>query len=469
MYGYGGATPLWSLGATTGHLLLVSRGSNVAGPLTNRSVATRFPRTDGWAPTQTARQLRMRGGLWRQSDCAGTPLWRGPTLARHAEPVFATVVIAVRRSVEVRAAWRPTVVLFTLPGISPRPRASVPARNGCTLAVESGASLLTQGLSTLDQAMGRGEAVPAARCRAAVVAVGLRLPLLLRSLYGPPRPPGGGGWCSPTRSLSVAALGPLAPSGMPGTVAETGMVVLCVRWRRTPLPGRCAPSTPLVATATPRDPVDGTEEREPPSTRRLPRVSATRLRPAACAAGGWLVAIAVNPFFALLIIVDADATVPTCGSSAARRATRRTSLMATDRDPAVEAEALAEVSTDVLTTTIPAHPGTPPRPRASVLARSEWTLAVESWVSLLAQGLPTLDQACGRGGAAPAARCRAPVVVASRCLSLLLRSYHGPPRPPGGGGWCSPTRVLSGTVLGLHDRSGVPGVAGMESRAGRCA
>ncbi len=119
----------------------------------------------------------------------------------------------------------------TYPGISPRPRASVPARIGCTLAVESGASPLTRGLPVLDQALGRGEAAPAARCRAAVVAMDLRLPLLLRSLYGPLMLLRRSGLRFPTRSLSVAALGPRAPSGMPGTAAEPSMVVWCARWR----------------------------------------------------------------------------------------------------------------------------------------------------------------------------------------------------------------------------------------------
>ncbi len=127
--------------------------------------------------------------------------------------------------------------------------------------------------------------------------------------------------------------------------------------------------------------------------------------------------------------------VPTLALSVGRKpavatlAVRYITVMATCGGPLVEVVALTVVGTLVLTMLSPARPGIPPRLRASVLARYEWTLAVESWVSLLTQGLPALDQASGRGGAAPAARCRAAADAVGRSPPLLLRSYHGPPIP----------------------------------------
>ncbi len=47
--------------ATLCHLLLVMRGSKVVGLPTIRSVAARFPRTDGWAPASVARPPHARG------------------------------------------------------------------------------------------------------------------------------------------------------------------------------------------------------------------------------------------------------------------------------------------------------------------------------------------------------------------------------------------------------------------------
>ncbi len=82
------------------------------------------------------------------------------------------VAIALRAMEAVPAVLGLGKAFLTCPGISPRLRASVPARNGCTLAVESEASPLTRGLSTLDQALGRGEAAPALGCRAAADAAG---------------------------------------------------------------------------------------------------------------------------------------------------------------------------------------------------------------------------------------------------------------------------------------------------------
>ncbi len=88
--------------------------------------------------------------------------------------------------------------------------------------------------------------------------------------------------------------------------------------------------------------------------------------------------------------------------------------------------------------------GGAPRPRAFT-ARNECVLAVDSMPSPTpARGLALLDQAWRRGAAAPAAWCRGG--GAFRCVRdvlLRIRSCHGPPMLPGGGGWGTPTRSLS--------------------------
>jgi hypothetical protein len=187
----------------------VARGGNVDGSLTIRSAAGRFPRADGWAPSVMDSRLHMRHGSWCR-----TPLARTWGTTRTA------VAIAPRASEKVPAAIWLKKDLIYLPGISPRPRASVPARTGCTLAVESETSPLARGLPALDQPLGRGEAAPVIGCRAAVDAASSRPPLLPRSYHGPPRPPCGGGWCPPTRSLSGAVRSLRARGGMPGTVTR---------------------------------------------------------------------------------------------------------------------------------------------------------------------------------------------------------------------------------------------------------
>ncbi len=60
-----------------------------------------------------------------------------------------------------------------------------------------------------------------------------------------------------------------------------------------------------------------------------------------------------------------------------------------------------------------------PRPRVFTGARNESVLTAESSVSLFTQRLPALDQALGRGAAAPAAGCRLTWVALGVGASLL--------------------------------------------------
>ncbi len=63
-----------------------------------------------------------------------------------------------------------------------------------------------------------------------------------------------------------------------------------------------------------------------------------------------------------------------------------------------------------------------PRPRVFTGARNEFVLTAESLVNPLIRGLPALDQALGRGAAAPAFGCRLTRVALAVGASLLRRS-----------------------------------------------
>ncbi len=108
--------------------------------------------------------------------------------------------------------------------------------------------------------------------------------------------------------------------------------------------------------------------------------------------------------------------------------------------------------------------------RCASTTRSESVLAAESVVNLMAacrRGSPPLDRAVGRDATTPAAGCRTAGAGLVAGVSLLPRSWHGPPRRPLGRGWRAPTRSLSETRRAPGAASGWPVQAwsGVESTA----
>ncbi len=101
--------------------------------------------------------------------------------------------------------------------------------------------------------------------------------------------------------------------------------------------------------------------------------------------------------------------------------------------------------------------------RCAPTTRNELVLAAESLVSSVApchRGSPSLDRADGRDATTPASRCRIAGVALTADVSLLLRSWHGPPIRPLGRGWRAPTRSLSETRLAPGAAGGGPVEAG---------
>jgi hypothetical protein len=135
---------------------------------------------------------------------------------------------------------------------APRLRASGGAPTESLLAAESSTNLLTRGLLALDRASGRGAAAPASGCRVVRVALALGVPLLLRSMHGPPKLPRGSSWRSPTRLSSVALPSPCALGNWSVRLGPPLKAARCARWSCVPLWSRrrlTSASTPRTTTS----------------------------------------------------------------------------------------------------------------------------------------------------------------------------------------------------------------------------